>query len=221
MRFATAAELLDAENLEILEGIDEISLIAAPGITDKKVQEILIDHCEKTKSRFAILDPPEMVRDSDVIEDNIRVVRNSDHAVIYFPRIQVMDFAAELMRPELEKPELAREVHDGEIWIGPSGHIAGVYARVDHERGVHKAPDNEVLRGALNVEFHVTKAIQDRLIPRGVNCLRFINGSLRVWGARTVGGDANIDLNYINVRRTLIFLEESIVGDAMGGVRAQ
>jgi phage tail sheath protein FI len=210
MRFATAAELLDAENLEVLEGIDEISLIAAPGITDKKVQESLIDHCEKTKTRFAILDPPELKVDTELNEDNIRVARNSNYAAVYFPRIQVMDFAAELTQPELTKPELASEVKNGEIWIGPSGHIAGIYARVDHERGVHKAPANEVVRGAIDVEFQVSKAIQDGLNPGGVNCLRHVDGGLKVWGARTVGGDANADLKYVNVRRTLIFLEESI-----------
>jgi phage tail sheath protein FI len=88
--------------------------------------------------------------------------------------------------------------------------MAGIYARVDRERGVHKAPANEVVRGALDVEFQISKAIQDGLNPHGVNCIRFMNNNITVWGARTVGGDQNTDLKYINVRRLLLFLRESI-----------
>ena len=91
-----------------------------------------------------------------------------------------------------------------------AGHLAGIYSRVDHERGVHKAPANEVVRGALDVEHQISKNVQDGLNPYGVNCIRFINDNIKVWGARTIGGDANADLKYINVRRVLIFLRESI-----------
>jgi len=92
----------------------------------------------------------------------------------------------------------------------PSGHIAGVYARVDNERGVHKAPANETIRGALDVTQRLSKAHQDGLNPKGVNCIRLLNDNILIWGARTVGGDANADLKYINVRRTLLFLRQSI-----------
>jgi phage tail sheath protein FI len=210
MRFKTPAELLDPENLEPLESIDEISLLAAPGITDKNIQENLIDHCERLTTRFAILDPPEIPQTAELTEDTIKVVENSDYAALYFPRIAIFDIAAQLTKPEITDPTLVTEIKNGEIWIGPSGHIAGIYARTDYDRGVHKAPANETVRGGRDVEFQVSKAAQDGLNPYGVNCLRYVNSGLNVWGARTIGGDANTDLKYINVRRTLIFLRESI-----------
>ena len=124
----------------------------------------------------------------------------SDYAAFYFPWIKVFDLPTKLQDPK----------GDGEIAVPPSGHIAGIYARVDNERGVHKAPANEVVRGALSVEYQISKAIQDGLNPSGVNCIREMNNRIVVWGARTVGGDFNTDLKYINVRRTLLFLRESI-----------
>ena len=210
MRFKTAAEILDPENLEPLESIDEISLIAAPGIADKNVQQNLIDHCEKMTTRFAILDPAEIPITAELTEETIKVVPNSDYAALYFPRIAIFDLAAQLTKPEIADPTKITEIKNGEIWIGPSGHMAGIFARVDHDRGVHKAPANEVVRGGRDVEFQVSRATQDGLNPHGVNCLRYVNDGLKVWGARTIGGDANTDLKYINVRRTMIFLRESI-----------
>lgn len=210
MRFRTADELLNAENMEALDPVDDISLIAAPGITDKTVQANLVAHCERLTTRFAILDPPEIPQTAELTVETIKVADNSDYAALYFPRIAVFDIAAQLTKPELEHPELITEIKNGEIWIGPSGHLAGIYARVDQDRGVHKAPANEAVRGGLDLEFQVSKAKQDGLNPEGVNCLRYVNDALKVWGARTIGGDMNTDLKYINVRRTMIFLRESI-----------
>lgn len=205
MRFATAVDLKEPSNLDRLEAIEEISLVAAPGIVDKGVQENIVGHCEKLKNRFAILDPPELGADGSVTEETIKVVGNTNYGALYFPRIQVFDFAAQIT--QLEKPP---DVTKGEIWMGPSGHIAGIYSRVDHERGVHKAPANEVVRGAMELEYRISRNDQDGLNPYGVNCIRHINDNITVWGARTIGGDANSDLKYVNVRRTLIFLRESI-----------
>jgi uncharacterized protein len=199
MRFKTAADMQNPENLEPLEAIDEISLIAAPSITDPVVQHNLLDHCEKLANRFAILDGPQ--QPGDETDTSIRAnVRDSDYGAIYFPWIRVFDYGQKLIHPESE----------GEIVVGPSGHMAGIYARVDHERGVHKAPANEVVRGVLEVDFNISRNLQDGLNPSGVNCIRYINDAFRVWGARTIGGDSNADLKYINVRRTIIFLRESI-----------
>ncbi len=205
MRFRTGAEMLEADHLDVLEPIEEISIVAAPGITDKSVQKILVDHCTKLKSRFAILDPPELPEAADLTADTIQLVGNSDYAALYFPRIRVFDIAA-----DLTNPDPGHEVNGGKIWIGPSGHMAGIYSQVDHERGVHKAPANVVMRDALDVEFEISKNRQDGLNPEGINCIRRMNKNITVWGARTIGGDANTDLKYINVRRTLIFLRESI-----------
>jgi uncharacterized protein len=173
--------------------IDEIAVVAAPGNTDKAIQEALIDHCESQDGifyRVAVLDG--MPTGSD--GNSIKQARNSNYAALYFPWLKVMD------------PKNPKNTVDAP----PSGHIAGIYARVDNDRGVHKAPANETIRGALGVSQALSKPQQDGLNPDGINCIRVLNGNILVWGARTVGGDKNQDLKYINVRRTLLFLRKSI-----------
>lgn len=200
MRYRSLAELRDPTNLTPLEPIDEISLVVAPGITDPVVQTNIVDHCANMSDRFAILDAPDVTQTEDVTEDNIKTVHNTDYAAVYFPWIRIFDKATQLKQPD----------GDGEAYFAPSGHIAGIYSRVDHQRGVHKAPANEVVRGATGIAVQISRALQDGLNPAGVNCIRNINDNITVWGARTVGGDFNADLKYINVRRTLIFLRKSI-----------
>lgn len=90
----------------------------------------------------------------------------------------------------------------------PSGHIAGIYARVDAQRGIHKAPANEVVSGAVGVKQAISKNQQDGLNSKGINCIRVFNSGIKVWGARTLS--QNNELRYINIRRTLLFLRESI-----------
>ena len=94
-------------------------------------------------------------------------------------------------------------------YLPPSGYIAGVYARVDNERGVHKAPANEIVRNSIGLQSYFTTGEQDILNPRGVNAIRRFDGrGIRVWRARTVSSDP--EFRYVNVRRFLIFLEASI-----------
>lgn len=177
--------------LRHFEAIDEIALVAVPGVLANTVQGAVIDHCEKTGDRFAILDGQ---RTADYLPDTIKgQIRNSDYAALYFPWIQVYD-------PVIKAP----------IYVPPSGHLTGIYARIDAERGVHKAPANTVVRGALGVEARLSKAHQDGLNPDGINVIRNFNGAITVWGARTLGGDANGEWKYLNVRRLFLFLRESI-----------
>jgi uncharacterized protein len=186
------------------EPIDEIAIVVAPGITDDAIRDAIITHCQvRTQDRFAILDSPRDVEDSNKLVDitkfslsNLENVQpnNSNYAAFYFPWIEVFD-------PATKKRGL---------YVPPSGHIAGIYARVDTNIGVHKAPANEVIFGALGLKYNISKNQQQSLNPQGVNCIRNLNGNFLVWGARTIGGDANSDLKYINVRRTLLFLRESI-----------
>jgi phage tail sheath protein FI len=124
----------------------------------------------------------------------------SNFGAWYFPWIRVFDPVAKLQDPD----------GNGVIDLPPSGHIAGVYARVDAQRGVHKAPANEAIFGALGVVQALSNAEQSGLNPLGVNCIRVLDGNVLVWGARTIGGDRNADLKYVNVRRTLLFLRKSI-----------
>jgi phage tail sheath protein FI len=187
--------------IQALEDIDDISIVVAPSMWSSLIQNALIQQCELLKYRFAILDPrPVNPNAIDPIGD-IRAFRegfDSKYAALYFPRIEVRD------------PFVARTVG-----VGPSGHLAGLYARVDVERGVHKAPANEVIRGIdtangfHGLEDEITKREQDVLNPRGINALRFFpDRGTRVWGARTVSSDGS--WRYINVRRTFIFVERSI-----------
>ena len=96
------------------------------------------------------------------------------------------------------------------ILVPPSGHVAGIYARVDTQRGVHKAPANEAVSGAVGLQYNLSKSQQDGLNPQGINCIRNLNGKIYVWGARTLGGDANGTEKYVSTRRLLNFLRESI-----------
>jgi phage tail sheath protein FI len=194
MRVADVSRIEPA--LQKFEAIDEIALVAAPGITDPGVRAALLAHCDKTKDRFAIFDTPQ---EPQAIDETL-LPPTSRNGAVYFPWIEVADPVQKLRRTG------GRETS----FVPPSGHIAGIYARVDIERGVHKAPANEVLRGALGVRVAVTKAIQAGLNPIGVNCIREMNGAIRVWGARTIGGDRNGEWKYVNVRRLFLFLSESI-----------
>jgi len=148
----------------------------------------LLTHCEVRKDRFAILDSAETVAGG---VDRLVRPRDSKYGAFYFPWIQVYD------------PER------GNVFIPPSGHCAGVYARTDTERGVHKAPANEIVRGALGLRYQISRGEQDILNPRGINCIRLMQGGgIRIWGARTLSSDPS--WRYINVRRLFIMVETSI-----------
>ncbi|WP_433328655.1 phage tail sheath family protein [Spirillospora sp. CA-294931] len=189
-----------------LEAVDEISMVAVPdlmaayqrGAIDleavKAVQLGMIAHCELMGDRVAIIDPPPGLN-----ARQIRVWRqdtagyDSKYAALYYPWIKSFDPATGQSR-----------------LVPPSGHVAGIWARSDSERGVHKAPANEVVRGAVDLELQITRGEQDLLNPIGVNCIRAFPGrGVRVWGARTLSSDPA--WRYLNVRRYFNYLEESIL----------
>ncbi|HLP87148.1 MAG TPA: phage tail sheath subtilisin-like domain-containing protein [Nostocaceae cyanobacterium] len=177
--------------LDSFEAIDEITIVVAPG--NLSFRDDIKDHCEKMGDRIAVLDSEEAI-DLSNIED-VKKLKPfvSTYAALYFPWIQVFDPAS-----------------NSNIYIPPSGHIAGVYARVDGQRGVFKAPANETILGALDLKYHLSKAKQDGLNPDGINCIRKLNGNIRIWGARTLGGDANTEFKYVNIRRHFSYLKDSI-----------
>ena len=189
--------------LEVLEEIEDISIIGAPGhstlgsTTYPAVQQQLISHAERMKYRIAVLDTPENQTISEA-----RAVRSqidSSYAALYYPWVTV---ANPLARPGNE--QIPREIN-----LPPSGFITGIYARNDVDRGVWKAPANEVVRGALRFEREISHGQQEVLNPEGVNCLRFFFGrGYRVWGARTSTSDP--EWKYVNIRRYFIYLERSI-----------
>src|SRR6266545_5980156 len=134
--------------IKCFEEVDEIAIVAAPGQISPAVQDALLTHCETRKDRFAILLSPEAISGGI---DRLPKPRDSKYGAYYFPWIQVYD------------PD------KGNVFVPPSGHIAGVYSRTDSERGVHKAPANEQIRGALGLKYAVSRGEQDLLNPKGIN----------------------------------------------------
>jgi phage tail sheath protein FI len=177
--------------LEDFAAIDEIAIVAAPGSTSQAVLEKLSSHCQELGDRVAIFDAPQIVTTLEPGATDMPGASN--YAALYYPWIQVLDPATNQKK-----------------YVPPSGHIAGIYARVDAQRGVHKAPANEVILGAIGLETALTRAKQDGLNPQGVNCIRNLNGNILVWGARTWGGDPNGEFKYVNIRRLFNYLRESI-----------
>jgi phage tail sheath protein FI len=192
-----------ATGLAALGEIDDIAIVACPD-TAKLVKaaqpqavQNLLDHCERFRYRFAIVDPPEASSLSEVRD--FRSKFDSKYGALYYPWIKVID-------PSVKTdPGAPPALLD----LPPSGFTAGIYARSDIERGVHKAPANEVVRGMTEFAFNVTYDRQSVLNPEGINALRFFEGrSNRVWGARTMSSDP--EWKYVNVRRLFIYLEHSI-----------
>jgi phage tail sheath protein FI len=179
------------KGLTALKGIDDISLIYAPNAyAVPDLVGSLISHCENLRYRFAILDAPQA--SSNVPGLDPRSDNPTDFAAFYYPWIKVIN-------PETGMLQL----------MPPGGYVAGVYSRSDTERGVHKAPANEVVLGASDLEFQIMKGEQDVLNPRGVNVIRAFPGrGIRIWGARTLS--SNTLWKYINVRRLFIYIEASI-----------
>ena len=177
--------------LQAFQENSNVSIMAIPGITAPEVQAALIAFCENKKSCFAILDVPmELKKTNDVAA--FRDMYDSTYAAMYHPWLEMYDAGAK--RP---------------AYFPPSGAMAGIYARTDVERGVHKAPANEVVRGCTGLSCSYNEGEQDILNPMGVNLIRAFTGrGIRVWGARTIS--SNGLWKYLNVRRLFIYVEESI-----------
>lgn len=189
-----------------LEAIEEITMVSVPdlmaayqgGALDlegvQAVQLGMLAHCELMGDRLAILDPPPGLNAQQVREWRVdKAGYDSKFAALYWPWAKVFD-----------------PVTGQSVLVPPSGHMAGIWARSDAARGVHKAPANEVVRGAVALETNITKGEHDLLNPIGINCIRAFPGQgIRVWGARTLSSDTA--WRYINVRRLFNYIEESIL----------
>ncbi|WUH92733.1 phage tail sheath subtilisin-like domain-containing protein [Streptomyces sp. NBC_00433] len=189
-----------------LEAVDEVTMLAVPDLMSayeqgaldaeglKAVQLAMIAHCELMGNRVAIIDPPPGLSPQEVKDWRLTGAGyDSKYAALYYPWVKVAD------------PSTGRN-----RFVPPSGAMAGVWARNDDTRGVHKAPANEVVRGAVELAVQLTKGENDLLNPIGVNCIRAFPGrGIRVWGARTLSSDDA--WRYLNVRRLFNYLEESIL----------
>jgi hypothetical protein len=188
--------------LKALEQLDDISIVAAPGgaaySESQAIMEALKNHAEAHRSyRIAVLDTPPGMTLGEAREFRSRF--DSKYAAMYYPWVTVPNPIA-----RADDESVAREIN-----MPPSGFVCGIYARNDVERGVFKAPANEIVRGALRFESDINFAQQGVLNPLGVNCLRFFPGrGNRVWGARTMSSDP--EWKYVNIRRYFNYLERSI-----------
>jgi uncharacterized protein len=195
----------DRTGVGALEAIDDITMLCLPDLMSvppgeklnldmvKAVQTGMIAHCENMGDRVAILDSIPHATPQEIKEWRMNIAGyDSSYAALYYPWIQVDD-------PILNRP----------VFVPPSGHVAGLWARSDNTRGVHKAPANEVVLGATGLAYNMTKGEQDTLNPNGVNAIRSFPGrGIRVWGARTLS--SNPSWRYINVRRLFNYVEKSI-----------
>ncbi len=190
---------------------DDVTIVAVPDLVTLTTREDgsldeesyiafqagLADWAAASGKRMAILDPPPGLNATGAAEWREKLGKDTAFATCYYPNVVV---------PNLTKGQ------DGPrfLTVPPSGHIAGIWARTDAARGVHKAPGNEELRGVVGLEIKLSDGEQGILNPIGVNCLRnFGTFGLRVWGARTLAM-TDPSWRYINVRRLFNFIEESI-----------
>lgn len=191
----------DRRGLAGLCTIREISLMSIPDeVVINQLAADLQDKCDAMKDRFAVLN--DQGPNGNI--QQVRPLRDSTYGAIYYPWVRVV----------------APHTPDGTQLVPPSGHVVGIYARTDVERGVHKAPANEVVRGIITRDLNggrkplshtLNKQEQDILNPRGVNVIRDFRSDgrdIRVWGARTMSSDAM--WKYVNVRRLFLFIEQSI-----------
>ncbi|MCX7747986.1 MAG: phage tail sheath subtilisin-like domain-containing protein [Clostridia bacterium] len=183
--------------VDALERIEEVTILSVPDCTDNDVQSHMLLHCEKMGNRFAILDPvlnnaPDMKSAIAIIkEQRNNLGSDNGYGALYFPHIY------------------ASHPEGGRMKIPPSGHIAGLYARTDSTRGVHKAPANEVIKGVLDIERNLTDSEQGPLNELGINVIRtFPMRGAVIWGARTIS--TKMQWRYVNVRRLMLYIEESI-----------
>ncbi|MEA3037507.1 MAG: uncharacterized protein QOE79_20 [Sphingomonadales bacterium] len=189
-------ELADADKRTGLAALNldpyrDIAIVAAPGQTAKEFLLPVIDHCERNRFRFAVVDGPQNQPQPTALDPRSDI-DDSKYAALYYPWIIVSD------------PRSGARVE-----IPPSGAICGIYALTDNTRGVWKAPANETVAGALDLKYEVNTGAQENLNPKGVNAIRRFPGrGIRVWGARTLSSDPL--WKYVSVRRLFIFLEASI-----------
>jgi hypothetical protein len=205
----------DKLGLYAFDDIDDIALMAAPGLKPHQQKELL-EYCEIRKDRFAVLDGPIVSTGAMDIPASAK-----GYGAMYVPWLKVTkpswfkgNQQMDIKGPNRRKLLKVR-TEDGEkkeVYVPPSGHLCGIMARVDGERGVHKAPANEVVMGITGLSQTINRLEQGQYNDRGVNVIReFKDRGVRVWGARTLATKSDPSWKYINVRRLFIMIEQSIM----------
>jgi len=201
----------DKLGLYAFDDADDMALMAVPGLNPAQQKECL-EHCETRKDRFAVLDGP-------IVSDGAMDIPASEkgYGAMYVPWLKVTKpswFNGNQDHIKVTGPNRRKLIKcdKSELFVPPSGHIAGIMARVDTERGVHKAPANEIVMGITGLSQSINRIEQGQYNDRGINVIReFKDRGIRVWGARTLATKSDPSWKYINVRRLFIMVEQSIM----------
>jgi phage tail sheath protein FI len=180
----------------------DVNLLAIPGRNDSGYLSAAMSYCD-AKDVFYIADGPGSTdRQFEMSASEAKQVveglpARSNNAAIFYPWIEVPDPVGVGRNPRR--------------YVPPCGHMAGIFAHTDNSRGVWKAPAGieATVSGAIDLQHDLVDGEQDLLNPIGLNCLRrFPNTGIVVWGSRTLASDP--EWRYVPVRRTALFLKESI-----------
>ncbi|MEZ4318048.1 MAG: phage tail sheath subtilisin-like domain-containing protein [Myxococcota bacterium] len=201
----------DKLGLYAFDDTDDMAIHCAPGLSMNQQREML-EHCETRKDRFAILDGP-------IVSTGDMDIPASDkgYGAIYVPWVKITKPSWYVGNQDhIKVPSALRrkliKTQRNELFVPPSGHVAGVFARVDTERGVHKAPANEILQGITGLSQNINRIEQGQYNDRGINVIRiFKDRGIRIWGARTLATKSDPSWKYVNVRRLFIMIEQSIM----------
>ncbi len=201
----------DKLGLYAFDDIDDMALMASPGLKPNQQREML-ELCEIRKDRFAILDGP-------IVSDGAMDIPASakGYGALYVPWVKVTKpswYTGNQDHIKVTGPNRRKliKTEKNELFVPPSGHLCGIIARVDGERGVHKAPANELVLGITGLSQNINRIEQAQYNERGINVVRvFKDRGIRVWGARTLGTKNDPQWKYINVRRLFIMIEQSIM----------
>jgi len=201
----------DKLGLYAFDDVDDMALMVAPGLKSFQQKEML-ELCEVRKDRFAILDGP-------IVSDGSMDIpaSNKGYGALYVPWVKITRpswFTGNQDHIKVTGPNRRKLIkcEKNELFVPPSGHMAGIFSRVDTERGVHKAPANEIVMGITGLSQNINRLEQGQYNDRGINVIRiFKDRGIRVWGARTLATMSDPSWKYINVRRLFIMVEQSIL----------
>jgi hypothetical protein len=192
----TLADINFIDALDALHGVPDVNIVACPDRITPAVQQAMIAQCELLADRFAVLDCGPGLEPFDpagLPQQRAGVESARGYAALYYPWLRIL------------------AIGPGDpILVPPSGHVCGIFARVDNSRGVFKAPANEIVNAALGVERALSDIDHGQLNLGGIDVTRVFQAGGRpvLFGARTTASDRN--WQYVNIRRLFIYLEKSI-----------
>ncbi len=216
--------LFDAKaNKSPLADVTDVDLVCIPDIVTRvhpgaqlallNVQNHVLKYCMELEDRFALLDGPAILPRIPVEQSSSSTFPAQQPARLHHRLSELekrgREIEGAMYFPWISVSPMARHQGRGHVPVPPCGHVAGIYARSDALYGVHKAPANEIIEGAVDLTYHVTDTEHGELNEAGINCLRsFPRRGIRVWGARTLS--TQLQWRFVNIRRIFITLRRWI-----------